>query len=126
MLGPPGRQSVPSGRHIPEGQGIWSVSLHWPLPSQMGVSRVSDGQVAVPQTVPAATKLSTTQVALPVAHEMIPTAHAFDSGQLPPAMQATHLPALQTMSVPHVVPSGAAAPLSWQVIVPVSQLVLPV
>ena len=118
-------QSVPSARHIPDGQGIWSVSLQWPLSSQIGVSSVSYGQVAVPHTVPAGWKLPTTQVALPVAHEIVPTAQAFDRGQVPPAVQATQLPALQTMFVPHPVPSGAAVPLSWQVIFPVSQLKAP-
>jgi hypothetical protein len=88
----------------------------------MGVTRLSYGQVVSPQTVPAGWKLPTTQVGLPVAHEIVPIAQAFDSGQVPPAAQATQLPVLHTMSVPQVVPSGAAVPLSWQTILPVSQL----
>lgn len=57
-----------------------------------------------------------------MAHEMVPMAQAFDRGQVPPAAQATQLPALQTLSVPQVVPLGAAVPLSWQTILPVEQL----
>jgi hypothetical protein len=86
---------------------------------------VSTGQVAVPQTVPAGWKLPTTQVGLPDAHEMVPITQAFDSGQAPPAVQGTQLPALQTMPLPQSVPFGAAVPLSWQVILPLPQPYVP-
>lgn len=119
------RQSVPSAVHIPDGQGLRSVLLHCPLLLQVGVSRVSTGQVAVPHTVPAGSKLSTTQVAVPESHEMIPTAHAFDSGQAPPAVQATQLPALHTLFFPQEVPS-AAIPVVAQTDVPVTHEVVPV
>lgn len=49
----PPLQSVSSERHIPDGQGVSSVSVQCPLASQIGVSSVSYGQVAVPHTVPA-------------------------------------------------------------------------
>ncbi len=101
------------------------MSLQCPLASQIGVSSVSYGQVGVPQTVPAGWKPDDTQVAVPVAHEMVPTAQALLSGQVPPAAHATQLPALQTMSVPQEVPLGAAVPLSWHVILPVWQLYTP-
>jgi hypothetical protein len=39
--------------HIPDAQCIWDVMLQLPLPSQVGVSTVSTGQVAGPHVVPA-------------------------------------------------------------------------
>jgi hypothetical protein len=46
------RQSLPSGRHIPDAHGASMVSLQFPLPSQVGVMSVSMGQDGVPQAVP--------------------------------------------------------------------------
>ena len=63
---------------------------------------------------------------LPDAHEMVPIEQALESAQVPPAAQTTQLPALHTLSVPQVVPLDAALPVSWQVILPVSQLYVPV
>ena len=48
-----GEQALPSGRHIPEAHGLLMLALQFPLPSQVGVTRVSAGQDATPQTVPA-------------------------------------------------------------------------
>jgi hypothetical protein len=47
-----GKQSLPSGRHIPEGHGTVVLSLQSPLPSHVGVTSVSEGQDGAPQTVP--------------------------------------------------------------------------
>ena len=63
---------------------------------------------------------------LPDLHEIAPTSQGFGRVQVPPAVHETQLPALQTMSIPHEVPSETAFPVSWQDIVPVWQLVVPV
>jgi hypothetical protein len=47
-----GAQALPSGRHIADGQSVLTLSLQFPLPSQVGVMSVSAGQDATPQTVP--------------------------------------------------------------------------
>ena len=57
-----------------------------------------------------------------------PSWHGFTGVQATPAVQAAHAPALQTWSVPQVVPSAsgvAGVVLSTQVDVPVAQLVAP-
>ena len=59
-------------------------------------------------------------------HEIAPTSQGFGRVQVPPAVHETQLPALQTISIPHEVPSETAFPVSWQDIVPVWQLVVPV
>jgi hypothetical protein len=41
---------------------------------------------------------------------------------MPPGVQETQLPALQTLFAPQSVPLGAAVPVSWHVILPVWQL----
>ena len=87
-----GRQSVSSGRHAPEGQAIWTVLLQLPVPSQVGVMSVSIGHDAGPHTVPRGCEPATTQVAVPVSHETLPTSHGFDSVQVPPAVHAPHVP----------------------------------
>jgi hypothetical protein len=63
---------------------------------------------------------------LPDLHEIAPTSQGFERVQVPPAVHETQLPPLQTMSISHDVPSGAAFPVSWQDIVPVWQLMVPV
>jgi hypothetical protein len=51
-----GAQSLWSGRHIPDGQIVLTVSLQLPLPSQAGVTStpLPVGQTGTPQTVPCA------------------------------------------------------------------------
>jgi hypothetical protein len=64
---------------------------------------------------------------LPEAHEIVPTSQGFERVQGVPAVQETQLPPLQTMfAPPHGVPSDTAFPVSWQDIVPVWQLTVPV
>jgi hypothetical protein len=55
----------------------------------------------------------------------MPTSHAFARVQVPPAAQGVHVPVLQTMSVPQLVPSETAFPESLQTMSPVSQLYEP-
>jgi hypothetical protein len=121
-----GRQSVWSGVHIPEGQGVWVLMLQLPFPSQVGVTRVSTGQEAVPQTVPGGWGPFATHLALPDMQEIMPISHALGRVQAPPAVQETQLPELQTMLFPQVVPSLTLLPVSWQADVPVWQLSIPV
>jgi hypothetical protein len=100
--------------------------LQFPFPSQVGVTRVSTGQDGAPQTVPGAWGPLATHLALPDMQEIIPISHAFGRAQVPPAVQETQLPVLQTMFIPHDVPSETLLPVSWQVEVPVWQLSIPV
>jgi len=53
MLPSPGAQPLLSALQAPDGQAILTESLQLPLPSQVGVTSVSLGHDAVPQTVPA-------------------------------------------------------------------------
>jgi hypothetical protein len=49
---------------------------------------------------------------------MIPAWQGFPRGQVPPATHETQLPPLQTMSIPHEVPSETGFPVSWQDVIP--------
>jgi len=51
--------------------------------------------------------------------------HQFEQ---PPSLieQVTHTPDLQALSVPQAVPSGRDVPVSWQILMPVVQLMVPV
>jgi hypothetical protein len=61
----------------------------------------------------------------PLEQDIFPASHGLDSGQESPSLQETQLPALQTRCEPHVVPSEALVPVSWQVMLPVEQLYIP-
>lgn len=50
---------------------------------------------------------------------MIPASQGLPRAQLPPATHEVQLPPLQTMFIPHDVPSETAFPVSWHDIVPV-------
>jgi len=50
----------------------------------------------------------------PVAHEVVPTRHGLLVGHDWPATHVAHMPPLQTLSIPHAVPSVNAAPVSAQ------------
>ncbi len=64
---------------------------------------------------------------LPEAQEIVPASQGFGRVQVPPAVHETQLPPLQTMfAPPHEVPLETAFPVSWQDIVPVWQLTVPV
>jgi hypothetical protein len=80
----------------------------------------------VPQTVPFGSVVGeSTQTEVPVAQEVVPVwqASGFVS-QATPAVHATQLPALQTWSVPHVVPFASGVAVSRQ-LSPVAQDVVP-
>jgi len=81
----------------------------------------------VPQLVPADLLPPSTQVCVPVEHDVVPFLQMLGLVvQAPPAVQETHMPApLQTMFVPQLVPA-AVLPPSMQVIAPVEQVVMPV
>jgi hypothetical protein len=67
-----------------------------------------------------------TQRAVPELQEIVPSSQGFERAQVPPALHETQLPELQTMFIPHEVPLETAFPVSWQDIVPVWQLTVPV
>ena len=50
----------------------------------------------------------------PVAHDVAPVLQGLVGWQLAPAEQVTHVPALQTRSVPQPAPLGSALPVSVQ------------
>jgi hypothetical protein len=79
---------------------------------------------SVPQLVPSGTLAPvSSQTEAPVAQDVAPTWHGFAAGvQAASAAHATHVPALQTWSVPHVVPSGAG-PVSVHTAGPVSHVI---
>lgn len=81
----------------------------------------------VPHEVPGETLPVSVQTMEPVEHDVVPVLHMFVGWQVVPLVQATQLPALQTLLVPHDVPF-VTLPLSvhtdvplWQVVVPVLQ-----
>jgi len=79
----------------------------------------------MPQAAPAAVLPPSTQVMAPLEHEVVPVLQAVG---LPvhawPAVQATHMPPLQTMLVPQLTPGALLLP-STQVIAPVVHAVVP-
>ena len=83
-------------------------------------------QDGTPHAVPSGCGPLATHLALPELQEIVPSWQGFERAQVPPAVHETQLPALQTMLFPHDVPSVTAFPVSWQDIVPVWQLIVPV
>ena len=77
----------------------------------------------VPHDVPFATLPCSTQTGAPVLHVVVPVRQGLPvTGQLAPTLQSAHAPtALQTLSVPQIVPAGASVPLSVHTGVPVEQ-----
>jgi len=67
-----------------------------------------------PQEAPSAWLPLSTQVDTPLAHDVVPTLHAVDTWHDFPAAHAVQVPELHTLSVPHEVPLGMAAPVSMQ------------
>jgi hypothetical protein len=91
--------------------------LHAPLPSQTSL---------VPQLVPAGSGVASTQVCVPVVHDVVPVSQAA-LGLLEhalPLVHDTHDPPLHTRFVPQLVPAFFCVP-STQTDVPVEQLVVP-
>jgi hypothetical protein len=81
----------------------------------------------VPQVVPFDPGvIVSVHVDAPVEHDVVPRSHWLVGVQDAPAVQAVHVPPLQTMLVPHEVPFGAGPSVSVHVTVPVEQEVVPV
>jgi hypothetical protein len=74
----------------------------------------------------AAGRPESTHTDVPVAQLVLPVWQGSAGVQAASATQPTHVPALQTWSVPQEVPSESGVPESTQVEVPVAQLVAPV
>ena len=70
-----------------------------------------------PHIVPLARLPDSMQTGEPVAHDVAPVLQGLVGWQLAPAEQLTHVPALQTRSVPHWAPLGSELPVSVQPIV---------
>ena len=89
-----------------------------PLPSQT---------LSAPQTVPAGLLASSTQVCVPVAHDVMPLLHVVGFPvQGCPALHATHVPLLlQTIPTPQLVPAGVFAPSVQVVPPPLGHVVVP-
>lgn len=64
------------------------------------------------------------QTDVPVVQEVAPVRHGWpDKEQLLPAVHETQVPAVQTLFVPHTVPSASGCPVSVQVSTPSEQVV---
>jgi hypothetical protein len=79
----------------------------------------------VPHDVPFALLPVSAHTIVPVAHEFVPVLHVLPGWQLVPAVQAAHVPLLQTWLVPHDVPF-ALLPVSAHTDAPVTHDVVPV
>src|SRR5438105_2440801 len=80
----------------------------------------------IPHTVPFAMfDPVSTQVIVPVAHEVSPAWHGLAGMHDVPVVHATQPPALHTMFVPHAVPLPSAVPVSMHTRVPVAHEVIP-
>jgi hypothetical protein len=118
-------QSVPAALHA-DGQVV-IVLWHAPLASHIAADVLTPlvHDWAAPHSVPTGRLPLVTQTDVPVAHEVVPTLQGSDGVHVTPAVHGTQLPDRQTWFVPQLVPSASAAPLSWQVEVPVMQVSVP-
>jgi hypothetical protein len=66
-----------------------------------------------------------TQLAAPVVHLVTPRWQLLAGTHEAPSAHAAHAPALQTLPLPHGVPSGTFVVESWQTCAPVAQEVVP-
>lgn len=114
---------------------FWRAQLQasWPLLLQgqfsLGVPATHPAigrQLPLVQTMPAAHGVSsaalavTAQVWVPLMHEVAPILQTVPGGvHAVPAVHATQVPPLQTRFVPHVLPVGAAVPVSLHTGAPV-------
>jgi hypothetical protein len=133
----PGPQEVPSGTASPVSWQVIAPVWQLTIPVSHGLAgvqlppAVQETQVPllqtllVPHDVPFATFPTVVQTELPVEQEVTPVLHTLDGWQLPPAVQETQVPPLQTLLVPHEVPS-ATFPVSAHMEVPDMHDVAPV
>jgi hypothetical protein len=112
--------------------------LHETVPASQGLGRVQVPParqvtqlpplhtMAIPHGVPSRTGFPVSwHDIVPVWQLMVPMSHGLLGMQLPPLVQAVHVPPLHTLLFPHNVPS-AAFPAARQIEVPVEQDVIPV
>jgi hypothetical protein len=137
-------QGVPSGRlaekaqvDVPVAQVVepfWQ-GLFWGLHAVPAVQLTHEPLShtwLLPHVMPLEALCELVQVGVPVAQEVVPVRHTLLFGvQLMPAVQAVQIPALQTMLVPHDVPSATFAGLMHvelpdpQSVVPLLQTLFP-
>jgi hypothetical protein len=104
----------------------WQGSLGVQLPPAMQLLHTPALHTLLfPHEVPFATLPVSAQTEVPVAHDVAPIRHMFVGVQVVPAVQLLHVPPLQTLLLPHEVPS-ATLPVSAQAEVPVAHDVAPV
>jgi hypothetical protein len=96
---------------VPVWQGL--VGVHAPPPVHVTQLPVLHTMFA-PHIVPLARFPDSMQNGDPVAHDVVPVLHVLVGWQLEPAAHDTHVPALQTLSVPQPAPFASALPLSTQ------------
>lgn len=94
-------------------------------PSAQGEQTPALHTLPVPQLVPLGAELPVSVHPTTGEQTLVPVWHAFAGTHASPTVQATHIPALQTRSVPHDVPFGALAD-SMQTGAPVLHVVVPV
>jgi hypothetical protein len=104
--------------------------LHWLLgwqlwPAVQGVQTPALHTLLVPHDVPSETFPVSVQTEVPVMQEVAPVLQVLVGWQLTLGVQTPHMPPLQTLLVPHEVPSETF-PVSAQTEVPVMQEVAPV
>src|SRR5436190_601229 len=90
-------------RHVP-------FAVH--IPAKVSTPFVHDWPA--PHSVPAPLLPVSVQTDVPVEHDVAPVLQAFVGWQLAPAAHETHVPALQTLSVPQLTPFARALPESVQ------------
>jgi hypothetical protein len=115
----PVEQLVADTTHAPAGvHGVPAVqALHAPLLQTMFVPHAVPFDPGIIVSV---------HVDAPVAHDVVPRSHWLVGVQDAPAVQAVHVPPLQTMLVPQAVPFCAGPSVSVHVGVPVEHEVVPV
>jgi hypothetical protein len=95
------------------------------FPSAHGEQTPALQTLSVPQLIPSTAGLPVSTHPTVGEHTVVPMWHGFVGVHARPTVQATHMPALQTRSVPHEVPFGTLAD-SMQTGVPVLHAVVPV
>ena len=74
--------------------------------------------IPVPHDVPFGLSAFSVQTAVPVMHTFVPVRQRLVGVQVEPAVQLTHMPLLQTLFVPQLVPFASEVPVSVHVITP--------
>jgi hypothetical protein len=96
---------------VPVWHGL--VGVHAPPAVQVAQAPLLQ-TMFVPQVVPFARSPDAMHTGEPVAHDVVPILQTLVGWQLEPAAHDTHVPALQTLSVPQPAPLASALPVSVQ------------